>query len=126
MDRRTFLGLTSAATIGVATLGCKAAAGFDERSLATPDILYVLGGGAVRTIGARYRSMAGSERTVASLRDAILDSRPLIARLAGAAKPTLSDLIRDDFTHGRTVVVDGWILSVTEARQCALYSFSRA
>jgi hypothetical protein len=31
-------------------------------------------------------------------------------------------MIRDDFAAGRTVLVDGWVLSVTEARQAALYS----
>jgi len=36
--------------------------------------------------------------------------------------PSIDDRIRDDFGAGRTVVVDGWLLSVTEARQCALYS----
>lgn len=28
--------------------------------------------------------------------------------------------IRRDFAAGRTLVLDGWVLSVTEARQCAL------
>ena len=32
----------------------------------------------------------------------------------------IEELIKSDFTSGRTVVVNGWILSVTEARQCAL------
>jgi hypothetical protein len=31
-------------------------------------------------------------------------------------------LIQRDFAEGRTVLLDGWVLSVTEARQCALYS----
>jgi hypothetical protein len=30
-------------------------------------------------------------------------------------------VIREDFETDRMVVVDGWILSVTEARLCALY-----
>jgi hypothetical protein len=38
----------------------------------------------------------------------------------------MSDLVRGDFAHGRTVIVDGWILSVTEARQCALFSLLAA
>ena len=29
-----------------------------------------------------------------------------------------------DFEAGRTVLVSGWVLSQTEARQCALYSLS--
>jgi hypothetical protein len=30
--------------------------------------------------------------------------------------------VRADFAEGHTVIVDGWLLSTTEARQCALYS----
>jgi len=30
-----------------------------------------------------------------------------------------SDQIRADFADGRTVKVDGWVLSLTEARLCA-------
>jgi len=30
--------------------------------------------------------------------------------------------VKQDFANGKIAVVDGWILSVTEARQCALYS----
>jgi len=40
----------------------------------------------------------------------------------GMRRLPIGDQIRDDFGAGRTVVVDGWLLSVTEARQCALYS----
>ena len=38
----------------------------------------------------------------------------------------MARLVHDDFDDGRTVVVDGWILSATEARQCALYSLTQA
>ena len=34
----------------------------------------------------------------------------------------ISALVRRDFETGRTVLVNGWILSVNEARQCALFS----
>jgi len=31
-------------------------------------------------------------------------------------------MVKQDFAKGKIAIVDGWILSVTEARQCALYS----
>jgi hypothetical protein len=34
----------------------------------------------------------------------------------------LDQKIKNDFAVGNTVNVKGWVLSVTEARQCALYS----
>jgi hypothetical protein len=30
--------------------------------------------------------------------------------------------VQRDFAAGRTVMLDGWVLAVTEARQCALFS----
>jgi hypothetical protein len=32
--------------------------------------------------------------------------------------------VRRDFVDGRTVEIDGWLLSLTEARQSALFSLS--
>jgi hypothetical protein len=126
MDRRSFVRFTGAATLGFATASCRAGAGYDERSLARPELLSVLGDGPVRAIGTHYRALATTERDVAALRDAIVASRPLSARLFGASAPTIPELIRDDFAHRRTIVVDGWILALTEARQCALYSLLTA
>jgi hypothetical protein len=34
----------------------------------------------------------------------------------------LDAVVRDDFAAGRVVTINGWVISLTEARQCALYS----
>jgi len=65
----------------------------------------------------------------------------LLVRLIGAARgpalppasPTtdealradLAERIRNDFIYGNMVTVDGWLLSLTEARLCALVSLLR-
>ncbi|GJM34352.1 MAG: hypothetical protein DHS20C18_33530 [Saprospiraceae bacterium] len=36
----------------------------------------------------------------------------------------LEQQIKEDFETGNTVMVNGWILSITEARQCALFAAS--
>ena len=43
-----------------------------------------------------------------------------------AIEKQLDDHVSDDFKTGKIVSVAGWILSVTEARQCALYSILNA
>ena len=97
MDRRHFLQLSA---VGVVTnLTHKVGTGQEAF-----DLLPLLGPESVREIGRRYREMAPAELLVAW---------PRRARAA---------MVRDDFAAGRTVVIDGWVLSVTEARQCALYS----
>ena len=122
MRRRDFIRRVGAAAAGVAVAGCADHAAYDTRALERPELLAALGANPVRAIGARYRAMTSDENDAGSLRDAIAASRPFASRFLGAADPTVAELIRADFVHGRTVVVDGWILSATEARQCALFS----
>jgi hypothetical protein len=38
----------------------------------------------------------------------------------------LDSRVEQDFKTGKTVTAGGWVLSVTEARQCALYSILNA
>ncbi len=34
----------------------------------------------------------------------------------------LEEKIKNDFDEGSTILVNGWVLAITEARQCALFS----
>ena len=111
--------------VALATLGaaCDRGTKADETSaLARPELLAALGAARVRELGHRYREMVPAERDAASLGDAIRHSLPLTARLFGSSSTDVPRLVHDDFDAGRTVVVLGWILSATEARQCALFS----
>ena len=129
MHRRLFL---RDAALGAASLltGAACAAGDDDaqdlRALARPDLLDVLGAAQVRAIGESYRRMVPAERDAAALRAAIHGRPPILVRLLGVPRVAPAELVRRDFTEGRTVEVQGWVLSVTEARQCALYSLARA
>jgi hypothetical protein len=121
MDRRSFIRFAGFTALAFSTADC-GAGGVDARSLAQPELLSALGDGSIRAIGARYRAMSPAEQDVGALRHSINASRPLTERIFGPRNPRIGELVRDDFARGRTVVVEGWLLSVTEARQCALYS----
>ena len=122
MHRRKFLQLAAAIPVtGLLSSACAADAGYDDASLARPELLAAMGPALVRSLGARYRELTPAEHDAEALREAILGARPLTTRLFGRRHP-VPDLVRDDFAHGRTVIVDGWILAATEARQCALFS----
>jgi hypothetical protein len=41
-------------------------------------------------------------------------------------KKGLKTKVTEDFNTGNTILIDGWLLSITEARQCALLSISEA
>ena len=125
MQRRHFLRLASVTTLGALASGCGAGREYDAVALSHPELLTALGAERVRAIGERYRATTRDESSAESLRQAIERSRPAASRFLVAAGPSLADLVREDFEKGRTVVVDGWVLSRTEARQCALYSLIR-
>lgn len=128
MNRRQFvrIAVIGAGACLTAAAGCTRGAHYDVATLASPGLVGAMGADVVRAIGVRYRAMVPAERTVISLvaaiETSISGSRPLSARLPWAKEPSLAEVVRSDFANGRTVVVDGWILSATEARQCALYS----
>ncbi len=41
-------------------------------------------------------------------------------------KIRLKTKVAEDFNTGNTILIDGWLISITEARQCALLSISEA
>ena len=118
MNRRRFLGVSAASALAGlvgSTRWASANAAIDLQPLAQPDILSLIGPEAVRKIGLRYRALVPAENDVRALHAAILTARPW--------PPTIPALVEQDFAVGRTIVLQGWVLSVTEARQSALLSF---
>jgi hypothetical protein len=122
LDRRRFLQLSVAGMVAsVTSSACTRDSGEDAQTVAEPALLEMLGPERAREIGTQYRAAVPKENTTAALRAAISRSQnsfPWIRRRL------IDDQIRDDFAAGRTIVLSGWVLSETEARQCALYSLS--
>ncbi len=122
LDRRQFLRTTVAgAVLTITGGGCAPGADYDLSTLARPDLVSLLGPERVSEIGTRYRQMVPAEASVGALRSAILAVRPWNSRLPWTQIP-VDELVREDFADGRTVIIQGWVLSVTEARQSALFS----
>lgn len=123
LDRRRFLQLAATGMVaGLATSACARETRKDAGALGKPALVEMLGPEQAREIGKQYRAMVPAENTTATLRDAISRSRR--RRFLRIRTRSIEEQIRDDFAAGRTVVVSGWVLSQTEARQCALYSLS--
>jgi hypothetical protein len=111
MNRRKFLGMAAAGAAGLALPAARAGQSADT-ALAHPRLLEILRDErAVRKLGQRYRETVPAENAAPALTRAIRDERAQV-----------DDLVQRDFAAGRTVTLNGWILSVTEARQCALFS----
>lgn len=123
MKRRQFIGLAAAGAAGLILPATARASESPFPASANPCLLDVLHDeSVVRDIGLCYREMTPDEDNARVLAEAILAEPGSVSEALGAR---LDQQVRQDFAGGRTVKVNGWILSVTEARQCALYSLQQ-
>ena len=120
MDRRKFILLSTGAVAAAgATWYLLNLDGSRERFLATP-LAYPLiwDEATVSKIGTAYRQNVPTENDPKKLSG-------LLGEITGEEEQdaaALQTAIQEDYAAGRTVVLDGWIIAETEARQCALYS----
>jgi hypothetical protein len=94
--------------------------------LKNPGFLFkLLDENTVRQIGISYRSKFSLESKAAQLEKILLTDgfgKTLQADDNSYIHNLMQEKVKFDFETGKTVIVNGWILAVTEARQCALYS----
>ena len=129
MKRRTFIWLSavSAASLYIPAVGCKEASKPVVKALAQPQFLAQFCDEAtIREIGNAYKKIRPNEQKATNLERLLLTDTT--GRVAANTNDTtnlqtlLQQKITHDFETGQTVIVKGWVLSQTEARQCALYT----
>lgn len=80
----------------------------------------------IQKIGEAYRTKVPAESGKEALTERLLEDssgNPLSEKTDNTAiHAFLNDKIKQDFEAGRIVTLHGWMLSETEARQCALFS----
>ena len=124
MKRRNFIILTGLgiSAIAVPTWYYKYRDLEYDQLLTEPELLsYIWDGNTISKIGENYREQfpdENSERQLVGLLSNINSSG------TNAWVESLRQEITEDYKTGKTVLVEGWILSRTEARQCALFSLT--
>lgn len=122
MKRRDFLvGLSSVAVLSAAGTYFYSIRDIDyDPEIAEPFFLsHIWDEETIEKIGRKYLSESSADKDEQELAKQILN------RNGGQGPESIQRInaqIADDFKNDQTVLVDGWILSVTEARQCGLYS----
>ncbi len=126
MERRRFVFLSALGAAALATPGlhCTTPNAALDKTLSIPDMLSHLADEAtIREAGVAYGSKMPGEYNVALLEKLLAGNAPNTGSDPSAGiSSRLAANIKDGFMRGNTVVVKGWVLSVTEARQCALYT----
>lgn len=127
--RAVVVGLGGAATVAAVAALVGSQLDDDERTPADRPTASGAGqppdGEAIARVGEAYRAAYPDEDDVAVLLAALPQFEGLDAREVQQQLPTLRDQVRADFAGGDVVMVDGWLLAVTEARAAALVSLLR-
>lgn len=123
MERRLFLRLSAftAAAISLSTVSC----GTDASELVLSKPAFFSRFADQQTIhdaGTAYLRNAADENSTSKLIALLKAHIDPAATDPAAFASALEKKIRHEFDTGTTVIANGWILSLTEARQCALFS----
>lgn len=73
----------------------------------------------IKEIGQLYQKKYPNENNETKLVKLLSES---ISTENGSTESSIAWRIKEDFKTNSIVTIDGWLLSVTEGRQCALYS----
>ena len=122
MKRRSFVKYTSIATISVLVpvYSCNSI-GQKDNALSLPiNLLNIMSDDDVAELGNSYLLTFPEEANADILKALIVQNKNIPSKKIIDQKVKFE--INDDFVKGDTVILNGWVLSKTEARQCALYS----
>jgi hypothetical protein len=122
MQRRTFIHLSAYTAIAL-TLpfadGCTLAS--TDKVIAQPLFFsHLVDVKTINETGHAYRKQFPDEDSKTTLTQLLLGNN--ISADKKSIRTLLESHVEQDFKTSKTVTVGGWVLSVTEARQCALYS----
>ncbi|HLZ89820.1 MAG TPA: hypothetical protein VKQ52_21350 [Puia sp.] len=131
MKRRTFIFLAGATALTIPFGVCRHRSSSLIQTLGQPDFLgRICDETTIADIGAAYCARTPDESQEEKLVSLLLANRDGNHDRSSSAIDSsrlvrqLNLAIQDDYTAGRVVTVKGWVLSLTEARQCALYTLS--
>lgn len=133
MKRRKFIYISTLGAFAISApfLGCNNANPALDKKLDVPDMLsHLTDAKRITEIGKAYGDKFKNEYSIHQLEN-------LLSEDANGKKFTentsdkeineaLAKKVQSDFDEGRIVRVKGWVLSLTEARQCALFSLVQA
>ena len=128
MRRETFIRLSvfSAAALALPSLeGCTEKL-LNKAVTQPPFLSHLFDAKTIRAAGQSYLKQTPDENKKSRLVNLLLDNVTFNESADAADVRSYFDKkIQQDFAEGKTVFADGWVLSVTEARQCALFDLTQ-
>lgn len=126
MKRRTFIITACAAAVSIPVINYSL---LDSRDPLTypKELSRFCDEKSIQHIGARFLSLVPTENTKEKLTALLLtdfSGKKLNISDKSMINELLNKKIHKDFSEYNTIVINGWVISTTEARQCALYSLT--
>jgi len=130
MRRRTFVWLSILAGISIAMpVFIKTRLNARRKPLIIPDVLsHFCDEETIREIGLNYRSRFPAENSRKKLIELLLPGNKESKSSASEGNfdgDELKKHIINEFHSNEIILINGWVLTATEARQCALLSFTK-
>jgi len=121
MKRRNFIVLSGIGIIGAGYTIWHLKENKKKESLNYPQYLsMILDSAAIISIGRDYLAIYPTHKNKNKLVELLNGSLNNTKDLSG-----LKSAIENDFEKGNALVLGGWVVAITEARQCALYSLDK-
>lgn len=125
MQRRTFIHLSTYTALALTLPFAEGCAPSPESIASLPFLFSKLADKkTIAEAGIAYRKKFPKENDQIVLSNLLIGAKTSLDK--SVIEKQLNDRILDDFKSGKTVTAAGWVLSITEARQCALYSILNA
>jgi hypothetical protein len=131
MKRRKFIWIGSAVVLAVASVPAyqyyKKKSKFYNPLVTPNELSRFCDEGIIRDIGLSYRNMTPAENEKKKLKDLLLtgdDGKQAKESDNEAIFELINKKVRKDFKEDKLQVIKGWVISTTEARQCALFSLT--
>ncbi|MDB5129522.1 hypothetical protein [Mucilaginibacter sp.] len=128
MERRSFVKL-SAFTALALTLPFAESCSTNSKEMAVAQPLlfsHLVDAKAIREAGLVYRKTHTVEDNQQKLSQLLLSEKETASLSKDEIESMLDKQVTNDFKAGNTVMVKGWVMSLTEARQCALFSILKS
>ncbi|MBS1509717.1 MAG: hypothetical protein JST86_02655 [Bacteroidetes bacterium] len=128
MKRRNFIIYTAVVAVGLPAAYYIKKHYWQPDPLMTPDMLaQFCTERELRSIGQMYIQQIPSENNKQVLTNLLLaaDNNKPATTDKTALHDAITKKITEDFTADKTIILDGWFISITEARQCALLSLNQ-
>ena len=120
MKRRNFIYLGAAGAVSLVVPGCRPSDHILRKKIALPAMLAGFSDEkGLKKIGKEYDARLGGKSSY-YYEDALLEEAKHANVQVNNIVPFLAEQAQRDFESEKMVVADGWVISETEARQCAL------